>query len=141
MDKSNKENPSFDKRCPRQLSCAPSSFCGLAVQRLKAIRHSGKELSEEEEAKLPGCPWAIAHQLSNYCFFKFSQDHSPDDKPLSDMEIAHLCGVSVDTVKKTEKRALSKMRETSDIKEIIDMANGEQIMDDRELEPEWEIPT
>jgi hypothetical protein len=136
MDKSTK----FDKRCPRQLSCAPTSYCPLAVQRLKAIRHAGRELSEEEEMSLQGCNYAINHQLANYCFFKFISDFSPDEKPLSDMEIAHFCSISVDSVKKIEKKAISKMRETSDIKEIIDTANGEQIMDDKDLEPEWEIP-
>lgn len=136
MDKSSK----FDKRCPRSLSNAPDSYCPLAVQRLKAIRHVGRELTEEEESLLPGCPWSISHQLSNYCFFKFIKDFSPDDKPLSDMEIAHFCSISTDTVKKIEKKAISKMRETSDFKEIIDNADGEQIMDDRDLDPEWEIP-
>jgi hypothetical protein len=136
MDKSTK----FDKRCPRQLSCAPTSYCPLAVQRLKAIRHAGRELSEEEEMGLQGCNYAINHQLANYCFFKFISDFSPDEKPLSDMEIAHFCGISVDSVKKIEKKAIAKMRETSDIKEVIDTANGEQIMDDKDLEPEWEIP-
>jgi hypothetical protein len=136
MDRPNK----FDKRCPRKLSESPDSFCSLAVQRLKAIRHAGRELSEEEESLLPGCPFSINHQLANYCFFKFIQDFSPDDKPLSEMEIAHFCGISVDSVKKIEKKALAKMRETADLKEIIVGANGEQIMDDRDLDPEWEIP-
>lgn len=130
----------FDTRCPRQLSSAPNSYCSLAVQRLKAIRHAGRELTEEEESLLPGCPYAINHQLANYCFFKFIKDFSPDEKPLSDMEIAHFCSLSVETVKKVEKRALAKMRDTSDIKEIIQGADGEQIMDDRDLDPEWEIP-
>jgi hypothetical protein len=130
----------MDARCPRSLETTPDSFCSLAVQRLKAIRHAGRELNEEEEALLPGCPYAINHQLANYCFFKFIRDFSPDDKPLSEMEIAHFCSISVDTVKKVEKRALAKMRETEDIKEIITNANGEQIMDDRDLDPEWEIP-
>lgn len=133
-------NTIFDKRCPRQLSCAPSSYCPLAVQRLKAIRHAGRELTEEEEAGLSGCPYAINCQMTNYCFFKFIRDFSPDDKPLSEMEIAHFCSISVDTVKKVEKRALAKMRETEDIKEIITNADGEQIMDDRDFDPEWEIP-
>jgi len=130
----------FDKRCPRQLSGAPTSFCPLAVQRLKALRHAGRVLSEEEEALLPGCPCAVNHQLANYCFFKFIEQFTPDDKPLSDMEIAHFCNLSVETVKKIEKKALVKTRETPAIAEIIKTAGGGKIMDDRESDPEWELP-
>ena len=129
----------MDKRCPRQLKKAPCSYCPLAVQRLKAIRHAGKELTEEEEASLSGCPFSINHQLANYCFFKFVEDFIPEDKPLSDMEIAHFCNISIDTVRKTEKRALNKIRDTEGIKEIIEVSKGDKIIEDREEDPEWEI--
>ncbi len=134
-------NKPMDKRCPRQLTEAPGSFCPLAVQRLKALRHAGRELTEEEEALLPGCPWAVNHQLANYCFFKFIGDFTPDDKPLSEMEIAHFCNLSIDTVKKTEKRGLQKMRESPVFKEVIETADGDKIMDDRDPDPEWDIPS
>jgi hypothetical protein len=134
-------NKPMDKRCPRQLSETPGSFCPLAVQRLKALRHAGRELTEEEEALLPGCPWAVNHQLANYCFFKFIGNFTPDDKPLSEMEIAHFCNISMDTVKKIEKKALQKMRESPVFKEVIDMADGDRIMDDRDPDPEWEVPS
>jgi hypothetical protein len=94
----------MDNRCPRQLEEVPDTWCPLAVLRLKSIRNAGQELSEEEEAKLPGCPWAVDHQLANYCFFKYI-------KAPSDMEIASLLNVSTETVKKIEKIALGKMRE------------------------------
>lgn len=135
-----KPNKSMDTRCPRQLDSTPASFCPLAVQRLKALRHAGRELTEEEESALPGCPWSVNHQLANYCFFKFIEQFTPDDKPLSDMEIAHFCNLSTDTVKKIEKKALQKTRETPDFAEIIKTANGDKIMDDRESDPEWELP-
>lgn len=134
-------NKPMDKRCPRQLAQTPGSFCPLAVQRLKALRHAGRELTEEEEALLPGCPWAVNHQLANYCFFKFISDFTPDDKPLSEMEIAHFCNLSIETVKKTEKRALQAMRESPGFKEIIETADGDQIMTDRDPDPEWDIPS
>lgn len=131
---------SMDNRCHRQLKEMPCSYCPLAVQRLKAIRHAGRELTEEEESALPGCPWAINHQLANYCFFKFIAEFTPDDKPLSDMEIAHFCSISTETVKKVEKKGLQKMREDHDIAEIISTSGGDRIMDEREADPEWELP-
>lgn len=130
----------MDQRCPRQLSETPGTFCPLAVQRLKALRHAGRELTEEEEALLPGCPWATNHQLANYCFFKFIGDFTPDDKVLSEMEIAHFCNISTDTVKKVEKKALQRMRESPVFKEVIQTADGDQIMGDSNPDPEWEIP-
>lgn len=98
----------MDCRCPRNLDQTPDSWCPLAVLRLKAIRNAGKELSEEEEHKLPGCPWAIDHQLANYCFFKYIDEFS--NKDISDLELAALLNVSVDTIKKIEKAGLSKLK-------------------------------
>ena len=46
----------MDARCPRRLENLPCEFCPLAVLRLKALRNSDKELSEDEESKLPGSP-------------------------------------------------------------------------------------
>lgn len=129
----------MDPRCPRQLTHLPDSYCPLAVQRLKALRHAGKELSEDEENMLPGCTWCIGHQLANYCFFKFIGDFTPDDKSLSDMEIAHFMSLSVDTVKKVEKRALHKIREGEAFKEIIDNYGNDAIMEDRDVDIEFEI--
>lgn len=104
-----KATASMDTRCPRQLEDMPDTWCELAVLRLKAIRNAGRELTEEEESKLPGCPWAIDHQLANYCFFKYILEYTGDKTP-SDMEIASLLNVSTETVKKIEKTALDKMR-------------------------------
>lgn len=100
----------MDKRCPRHLESMPSTWCPLAVLRLKAIRNAGRELSEEEESKLPGCPWAVDHQLAHYCFFKYVTEFA-QDKSISDIELAALLNVSVETIKKIEKNALSKMRD------------------------------
>lgn len=108
----------MDSRCPRSLDSFPDSWCPLAVQRLKAVRNFSGKLTEEEESKLPGCPWAVNHQMANYCFFKLVRDHMPEHKDLSDMEIAHFCGVDLDDIKKSEKRALSKIRNNESFEEI-----------------------
>lgn len=120
----------MDTRCPRKLECLPDTWCALAVQRLKALRHAGKELTEEEESKLPGCPYAVNHQLANYCFFKLVEDFIPDGKGFSDMEVAHFLNISMDTVKKVEKKAVQRMKDSQQFKEIIDTHSGDKIMDD-----------
>ncbi len=118
----------MDKRCPRKLKEHPTKFCPMAVMRLKAVRSSDEELTEEQEDKLPGCPWAVNHQMSNYCFFKFSAEYI--DKPLSDMEIAHLNSISKEIVKKTEKKGLVKIRDLKEIKDIKEVCGDETIIDD-----------
>lgn len=109
----------MDKRCPRQLENMPDSWCALAVLRLKAIRNAGRELTEEEESKLPGCQWSVDHQLAGYCFFKYLATYT-SDKQLSDIEIAALLNVSVETVKKIEKTALSKMKNSEELSGVKD---------------------
>lgn len=117
----------IDQRCPRKLSDLPTSSCPLAVKRLKAIRYSSKELTEEEEAHLGGCEWAVSHQLANYCFFKYMAHFAPTNRQLSDMEIAHMCSLPTETVKKTEKRALAKLKQSEYAEEIAAVYDGEQI--------------
>jgi DNA-directed RNA polymerase sigma subunit (sigma70/sigma32) len=89
----------------------PETWCDLAVLRLKTIRNAGRELTEEEESSLPGCPWAIDSQSAHYCFFKYLSEFT-QDKAVSDIELAALLNVSVDSIKKIEKTGLSKMRES-----------------------------
>ena len=113
----------MDPRCPKKLENMPDSWCDLAVLRLKAIRNAGKELSEEEEEKLPGCPWAIDHQLAHYCFFEYLAKYTVD-KPLSDVEIAALLNISLDTVKRTEKSGLVKIRNTREFSELRESHDG-----------------
>jgi hypothetical protein len=107
----------MDKRCPRLLGDMPENWCPLAVLRLKAIRNAGRELTEEEESLLPGCPWAVDHQLAHYCFFKYLSEFT-SDKQVSDIELAALLNVSVETIKKIEKTALSKMRNHESFKDL-----------------------
>lgn len=96
----------------------PDTWCPLAVLRLKAIRNVGRELTEEEESKLPGCPWAIDHQLAHYCTFKYLADFA-GDRNISDVELAALLNVSVETIKKIEKSALAKLKGHPAFKDII----------------------
>ena len=106
----------MDPRCPRKLDSLPCEYCPLAVLRLKALRNSPDELTEEEEANLPGCPFAIQHQLSNYCFFNYTKDYLTDVP--SDKEIAHMNNVSVETVKKIEAKAMEKIKQLSIIRDL-----------------------
>ena len=117
----------MDKRCPKQLECMPDKWCELAVLRLKAIRNSGRELSEEEEDRLPGCKWAVDSQMAHYCFFKYLSEFTTD-KNISDMELAALLNVSVETIKKIEKNALIKMREHNTFSDL--KSNGEAVIDE-----------
>lgn len=121
----------MDKRCPRRLENFPESYCPLAVLRLKALRNAGKELTEEEESRLQGCPYSVAHQLSSYCFFKYIEQYYPA-QPLADIEIAHYNSVSVDTVKKMSASAINKMRELDDFTDISDIYGDEKIVDDKD---------
>lgn len=101
----------------------PNTWCSLAVLRLKAMRNAEKEPTQEEEDLLPGCPWAVDHQMSNYCFFKF-MDEYVGDKPLSDVEIASLNNISIETVKKTEKTALAKMKQHETLSKLDNGGNS-----------------
>lgn len=109
----------MDSRCPRKLAELPCEFCPLAVLRLKALRNSDSELTEEEEAKLPGCPWAVNHQMSNYCFFNYVKDYLHEAP--SDKEIAHMNNISLETVKKIEKEAINKIKELDIIRNLDDV--------------------
>lgn len=121
----------MDSRCPLKLEEQPERFCPLAVQRLKALRHAGRELTEEEEALLPGCKWAISHQLSNYCFFNYISQYPSDKKTTSDMETAHLCSISIETVKQIEKTAIKKLKDTDDLKEVAEEYGQDAVITDK----------
>lgn len=129
----------MDPRCPRKLECHPDKWCPLAVMRLKALRNADKELTEEEENKLPGCPWAVNHQLANYCFFKYAAEYLDPNSPPSDSEIAHFNNVSQDTVKKTVKKAVEKGKKVDSIKELIDNKGSESILSDDDSESSYKI--
>lgn len=125
----------MDKRCPRRLENMPDSWCPLAVLRLKAIRNAGRELSEDEEALLPGCPWAVDHQLAHYCFFEYLTKYTTE-KSVSDIELAALLNVSVDTVKKIEKGALTKMRDHKSFSDL--KSDGEPVVPEADA-PDYKI--
>ena len=132
------EDNKMDKRCPRALENLPDAWCPLAVMRLRAIRTAGRELTEEEEARLPGCPWAVNHQLANYCFFKYIKEFSGDKAP-SDVEVASLNCMSVDAVKKTEKVALSKIRDTDQFKSLKESMEGEDVVTEHSSDDDYKI--
>lgn len=113
----------MDARCPRQLEGMPENYCPLAVTRLRAIRTAGRELTEEEENALPGCPWALNSQTANYCFFKYINEFA-GDVTLSDVEVASLNCLSIDTVKKVEKEALNKIRSREEFVKLKEDLEG-----------------
>ncbi len=118
----------MDSRCPRSLAEMPESFCPLAVMRLRAIRTAGRELTEEEENALPGCPWAVNSQTANYCFFKHI-DEFASEQTLSDVEVAALNCLSVDTVKRVEKEAMNKIKSREEFANLRKDLNGESIFE------------
>lgn len=113
-----KQRKKMDKRCPRNLEYLPESFCPLAVGRLKVLRHSEKELTEEEENKIGYCPYAVNHQMANYCFFKLIAEHMPDTRNFTPVEIAHFTNLSVETVNKIEKQALKNIKKSESFSDI-----------------------
>lgn len=121
----------MDKRCPLKLDSLPDSWCPLSVQRLKAIRNAGRELTEEEEAALPGCPWAIDCQTANYCFFSYVSSLLPNG-PVSEVEIAGLLNIGVETVKKLEKTALLKVKDHKDFKAIKELHGDGPIVEEKD---------
>lgn len=134
----NSDDLKMDNRCPRALEKMPDAWCPLAVMRLRAIRTAGRELTEEEESKLPGCPWAVNHQLANYCFFKYIKEYAAD-KPPSDVEIASLNCISIETVKKTEKTALNKIRDTEEFRDLKESLNGESVVAESSSDDDYKI--
>jgi DNA-directed RNA polymerase sigma subunit (sigma70/sigma32) len=106
----------------------PSKFCDLAVMRLRAIRTAGRELTEEEENALPGCCWAVNSQTANYCFFKHI-DEFASEQTLSDVEVAALNCLSVETVKKIEKEAMTKIRNHEEFANLKEDLDGESIFE------------
>ena len=129
----------FDPRCPRQLKKAPQKFCELAVMRLRAIRTAGRELTEEEENALPGCPWAVNSQTANYCFFKYINEFA-SEQTLSDIEVAALNCLSVETVKKIEKEAMNKIKNREEFVSLKKDLNGESVFEQSpSFEGDYEI--
>lgn len=118
----------MDKRCIRSLKDYPDSPCYLAVMRLKQLRAADHDLTEAEEAKLSGCPWALNSQCANYCFFSYCAKIA--DGNLSDIEIASMLNMSTEAVRKTEKEGLNKLRNSPEVKEIKAIYRDEKIIDD-----------
>lgn len=121
-------NERFKTRCPRKLATPTKEWCPLAVLRLKTLRASKKELSEAEEAALPGCAWAIDDQMSGYCWFAY-EAFNMTETPSSDVNIAAALHVSVDTVRKTADKAVQKIKSYEPIKEIRQSFNDEPVVE------------
>jgi DNA-directed RNA polymerase sigma subunit (sigma70/sigma32) len=110
----------------------------MAVNRLRAIRTAGRELTEEEENALPGCPWAVNSQTANYCFFKYIQEFAGDTMP-SDVEVASLNCLSIETVKKIERDALNKIRGMEQFQNLRRDLDGESAFEAHNSEGDFEV--
>jgi hypothetical protein len=119
----------FESRCPRQLDKLPDTWCPLGALRLKAIRTLGREPTEKEEAGLPGCKWAVSHQLSGYCWFKYESQYMPDSPP-SDQEAAALLCLTPETIRKTSENAIEKIRKSKFVEDLKKQHGQDPVVED-----------
>ena len=120
----------MDDRCLLGLHSLPDNICYAAVRRLQSIKNAGRELSEEEISLLPGCPWAIKHQKSNYCFFKYLKDYIADNSP-SDQEMAHMLSCSIQDIKNAEKSAMIKVKNSDMVNSLRNNFDACEIVEGR----------
>lgn len=128
----------MDKRCILGLHSFPEDICYAAVRRLHAIKSAGRPLTEEEERGLPGCPWAVQHQKSNYCFFKYLSDYAAETPP-SDQEIAHMLRCSINDVKAAEKNGTEKFKSSDMINQFMESFDSCEIVEGRESDVSYSI--
>lgn len=140
----------FQQACLLKLEKLPAAWehsdkhikvCPLAVMRLKhikaAVAAKGKELTEEEESQLPGCPYAIRNQTCGYCFFVYEATLLNESIP-TDTEIAYMLDISVDNVRKTFDTALNKVKTSQFVNSVKSSMEGEPIVDtDFSIEDEF----
>lgn len=102
-------------------------YCPLAVTRLKAIRAAraeGRTITQDEEDKLPGCPWAIKSQMSGYCWFIYEAISMPESQTL-DADIAAMLDIPLEQVKSAGSSGTQKILANPDILDIRDALNTE----------------
>ena len=128
MNKSDLDKRFADK-CIRQLDQLPQGWCPAAVMRLKYLKSLDREPTEEDEKNAPGCPWAVSEQLSGYCWFAYEAKYLPD-QPLSDQDIAANLQISVEAVKETAEKAIKKIQNNSEIKEIRKIYDQDSVIED-----------
>ena len=78
------------------------------------------------------------HQLASYCFFKYITEYA-GDKPPSDIEIASLNSISVETVKQTEKRAIVKLAKVKEFADIKEAYKDESPYSETDLDKDYKI--
>lgn len=95
---------SFKERCPLRKDAPPDTPCHLGLQKARwiytCIQSRNKEFDEAE-----GCPYGIADDTSNYCFFSFLMKLR---QPMSPEEIAKRTGIMVPQVLKILQQAEGK---------------------------------
>jgi hypothetical protein len=122
----------MDERCILGLHSLPEDICYAAVRRLHAIKTAGRELTEQEISVLPGCPWAIQHQRSHYCFFKYLSDYIKESSP-SEQEMAYMLHCAMQDIKSAEKSAISKIKTSDLIESLKRNFDTNEIVEGREV--------
>ncbi len=100
----------MDKRCPRKLKTFPHSPCPLAVQKLRGLKRTSKNISYTKEAKIEGCDWYIADQDAHYCFFKYIFDNEGEMHSI--IAIAEKLNITQAAVYSSFNRAVAKLKKT-----------------------------
>lgn len=129
----------MDSRCVRRLKKLPQEFCPAAVARLRwreefdvGAGNKKKEPTEQDEANAPGCPWAVKSHKDMFCFFKAIANC---DESYTDAQIAHLLGLKEITIKRIRKRAMAKIADHKELKEMKDLYEGGPIVEEKLYDP------
>ena len=101
----------MDRRCPRKLKKHPQKICSFGAFKVWQVT-KGKNEKTPVEITTPGCEFFVNHRASCFCFFKYAYEYLNPQKPLSDLEIAYLNCMSLKDLKKTEKSAIKKVKES-----------------------------
>jgi hypothetical protein len=84
----NQYNLGMDKRCPLKKTCLPDKPC----------HHGRRAIDFARRGKKGGCPWFVASQEANYCFFALMAEEG--DRPIESGRIASLLLIDDSEVKR-----------------------------------------
>jgi hypothetical protein len=78
----------MDKRCPLKKTCLPDKPC----------HHGRRAVDFARKNKKGGCPWFVASQESNYCFFSLMD--AEGNQPIESGRVASLLLIDDGEVKR-----------------------------------------
>jgi hypothetical protein len=105
----------MDKRCPLGIVGHINIPCPMAIQRIKAIKYNSKKIKNDN---MPGCPFYVMHQLSNYCFFQYMEKYG-NNKESCEEEISSYLLISIEDVKKIMSDIMIKLAENDFLKDYL----------------------